>query len=134
MLMMTAPGTASAVPYTTSLEAGPVGPADGLSFLMLPDEKIVQQFITKAGGETVFVSERRIVWLDERGGMLGKRLETFSLRLNQVTAFYTAGAGGMAGEQEIKLIVTGIGEIILGFTPETDISGLVGHLTRFAGS
>jgi hypothetical protein len=131
--MMNSNGTYS-LPYLTGLTLVALDPGIApLSFLMEADEVPLMRLEGAASGGHVTISNKRLVYVNETGGMLGKRLETFSLRLSQIAGFSTYGAGGMMGEAEIKLVIAGVGELSLGFEKTSDISPLVALLTARAG-
>jgi hypothetical protein len=134
MLTQYSSATMMTLPAMTSLS---VRLADAGSapepFLMEADEAPVMYLEAAPGRKMIIVSAKRLVFLSEVGGMTGKRFETFSVRLSQISAFVTCGPGGMSGEAQVSLLIAGIGEISLGFDKEADLTPLVSHLTARVG-
>jgi hypothetical protein len=111
--------------------AGPNDPPE--PYLMGADEKPLLYLEKSPGRQMIIASARRLVFLTEAGGMSGKRFETFSVRLSQISAFISCGPGGMSGEAQVSLLLAGIGEIYLGFDKDTDITPLISLLTERVG-
>lgn len=134
MLSYSTTATMMTAPVINFLKPVPVSVDPVLAYLVDETDTVRMQFRAEQGGETVVVTDRRIVWMDPRGGMMGKRIETYSVRLRSVATVATLGVGGLTGESEIKLGIPGLGDITLGFHKDTDVTALVAHLTRFAGA
>jgi hypothetical protein len=80
--MMTSNGTYT-LPYLTGLTLVALEPGTApVGFLMEADEVPLMRLEGSTTGGHVTVSDRRLVDVNESGGMLGKRLETFTLRLS----------------------------------------------------